>query len=672
MNMDIDMSEYKEIFVSEVREYLSKLNNLLLTLEKQKSNLKLVNEIFRLIHSIKGSSAAMGLSDLSNLAHAMEDLLSAIKDGKLEVTSDIIDLLLKGIDFIGSMIDAYDEGKPLPSPNKLIEVIRSIQGSQEKAPQASSILSVQGQDSDTVCKLRIKLSDECPSPKLKVFAIMKEVEERGVLVNVKPDPTSMSKDAREVTIYFLADKDNLTELENVLRKIPEVAEFSINEANANEAGLSTEELGELSSVKPSDEEVAHLVKKIEEFIEGEESATVEVEKDYMHKRIEEIKVKVKSLDKLFDLVGEMILVKSRLAQIAKKLNSPELSNTISSFELIANMLQEEVMNMRLVPIGQVFNLLPRLARDLSRELGKEVDLIIEGKDIALDRKILEEIVDPLMHVVRNAIDHGIEKPEERLAKGKPRVGTVRVSARREGNYVIIEVEDDGRGIDPSQVRKIAVERGLISQSAAEKLTDKEALMLITLPGFTTRKQSSQVSGRGIGMNVVKEKLESIGGVLEIESKPDVGTKVIMKLPPSLAVIYAIIVRVGDERYAVPVASIERIININKENVKSVAGREVVYTSNKEIIPLYRLSKLFSIRTKTNGESQALLVRYDKGKYALAVDYVEELESVVVKPLGRIVKNVRGIAGATILGDGRVCLIMDPYTLVSSYEYSGGE
>ena len=666
MNMNIDMSEYKDLFISEVREYLGKLNELILTLEKEKDNDEIVNEIFRLVHSIKGSSAAMGLTDLSNLAHAMEDLITALKEKKLEISSDIIDLLLKGIDFIEKMIDAYEKEQPLPSPKKFIEILRKIT---EKSEREINIAEQAGAQNETIFKLVIRLSEECPSPKLKVFAILKEVEERGVLINVNPDPASMDKDVREIVIFFIARKDVIPELETVLSKIPEISEFNIQETSAEETGLDVRKLEELKLMKPSDEEVTRLVKKIEEFIESEESVTIEsgVEKDYMHKRIEEIKVKVKSLDKLFDLVGEIILIKSRLAQIAKKLDSSELYDVISSFELIANMLQEEVMNMRLVPVGQVFNLLPRLVRDLARELGKEVDLIIEGKDIALDRKILEEIVDPLMHVVRNAVDHGIEKPEERTAKGKPRVGTIIVSARREGDYVVIEVEDDGRGIDPEYVKKIAVERGLISRSVAEKLSDKEALMLITLPGFTTRNQSTQVSGRGIGMNIVKEKIESIGGVLEIDSKPGVGTKVIMKLPPSLAIIYAIIVRVGNEKFAVPITSIERIIDLDDNIIRSVAGKEVVYIHNKEILPLYRLSKILNINDAS--EKQALIVRTDKGRYALAVDYVEELESVVVKPLGKIVKNVRGIAGATILGDGRVCLILDPYTLVSLYEYS---
>ncbi len=666
MNMNIDMSEYKDLFISEVREYLGKLNELILTLEKEKDNDEIVNEIFRLVHSIKGSSAAMGLTDLSNLAHAMEDLITALKEKKLEISSDIIDLLLKGIDFIEKMIDAYEKEQPLPSPKKFIEILRKIT---EKSEREINIAEQAGAQNETIFKLVIRLSEECPSPKLKVFAILKEVEERGVLINVNPDPASMDKDVREIVIFFIARKDVIPELETVLSKIPEISEFNIQETSAEETGLDVRKLEELKLMKPSDEEVTRLVKKIEEFIESEESVTIEsgVEKDYMHKRIEEIKVKVKSLDKLFDLVGEIILIKSRLAQIAKKLDSSELYDVISSFELIANMLQEEVMNMRLVPVGQVFNLLPRLVRDLARELGKEVDLIIEGKDIALDRKILEEIVDPLMHVVRNAVDHGIEKPEERTAKGKPRVGTIIVSARREGDYVVIEVEDDGRGIDPEYVKKIAVERGLISRSVAEKLSDKEALMLITLPSFTTRSQSTQVSGRGIGMNIVKEKIESIGGVLEIDSKPGVGTKVIMKLPPSLAIIYAIIVRVGNEKFAVPITSIERIIDLDDNIIRSVAGKEVVYIHNKEILPLYRLSKILNINDAS--EKQALIVRTDKGRYALAVDYVEELESVVVKPLGKIVKNVRGIAGATILGDGRVCLILDPYTLVSLYEYS---
>ncbi len=659
--MSTDMSEYKELFISEVREYLNELNKLLISLEKDKMNNAIITEIFRLVHSIKGSSGIMGLSELSALAHAMEDVLSAIKEGKLKVTSNVIDLLLEGVDTIESMINAYEENKSYPHPTKLINALKKIiKSGQVEIRNPNSNFKETTQEK--IFLLEVEVSKDCTSPKLRVFAVLKEVEERGILIRVDPDPAEMPKDVRDVRIYFMSSEEVITELSEAIKKMPEIYKYAIKEVSPEDIGIDPKELELLKSAKPSDEEVANLVKKIEEFIESEESATLEAgsDKDYVHKRIEEIKVKVKSLDKLFDLVGEMILVKSRLARIAKDLNKPELTNIISSFELIANMLQEEVMNMRLVPIGQVFNLLPRLVRDLAKELGKEVDLIIEGSDIALDRKILEEIVDPLMHIVRNAVDHGIESPQERISKGKPAVGTIRVSARREGNYVIIEVEDDGKGINPELVKKIAIERGLISPAAAEKMTDKEALMLITLPGFTTRNQSSQVSGRGMGMNVVKEKLESIGGILEISSKVGAGTKITMKLPPSLAVINAAIVRVGNERFAIPVASIERILNLKKEIIRSITGREVIYSNTKEIIPLCRLSKIFNIND--SNERQAIIIKAEGGKYAVAVDYVEELNDIVVKPLGRLVKNTRGIAGATILGDGKICLILDPYAL----------
>ncbi|RLG77007.1 MAG: hypothetical protein DRO12_03310 [Thermoprotei archaeon] len=656
--MDINPLEYKDLFLSEAKDNITKLNELLLKLEKVKSA-ELVDEIFRIVHSLKSSSAAIGLDQLSLLMHSLEDLLTIIKEGKIDITSDIVDMLLKGIDLAESMILAFEENNPPPDAREFIEEIKRFT---EHAKSSHSHASVKD-ESFKLYSLTIKFSEDCTAPRLKMFTILKEVEEHGVLVKVHPDPASENVSSYEYEVVLYIEQGRLGELEKNLNKVEGVEEVKLREVKPEEVGVDSATLEELIESRPSSTEIEELVKKFEESLEKEESATLKVEREsgYARRRIEEIKVKVKDLDMLLDVVGELVLIKSRLSRLAKESNVPSLKEVVSSFERTINTLQGIVMGMRLIPIGQVLGMLPRMVRDLSKELGKEVDLIIEGKDIALDRRILEEIIDPLMHIVRNAIDHGIESPEERVKSGKPRVGTIIVRAKREGDYVIIEVEDDGKGIDPKEVKKIAVEKGLISPSAAEKMSDEEAFMLITLPGFSTRKKASMVSGRGMGMSAVKEKIESIGGSLEIWSVPGRGTRVSIRLPPSLAIVSAVLVRSCGNVYAIPTTAVSGILKFNGSNIKLVAGNEVLVHRGRAL-PLVRLSSILKC-DRADDEHEILLIDAGHKSYALAVEAVEGLEDVVTKPVNKFIQGIKEFSGVTILGDGKVCMILDPYSLV---------
>ena len=656
--MDINMSEYKDLFLSEAKDSIAKLNELLLKLEKVKS-LELIDEIFRIVHSLKSSSAAMGLDQLSLLMHTLEDLLTVIREGRADVSSDIIDLLLKGVDLAESVILAFEEDRPLPKIEKFVEEIsRFIEITKNPHPHT------QEKDKNfRLYSLTVKFSKDCAAPRLKMFAILKEVEEHGILIKVEPDPASEHVSSREYQVLLYIEQRGLNGLRKNLGKVEDIEELELKEVKPEEVGVDPTLLQELVESRPSITEIEDLVKKFEETLEKEESATLKVERGsgYTRRKIEEIKIKVKDLDKLFDIVGELVLIKSRLSRLARESNIPSLKEVVSSFERTINILQEVVMAMRLIPIGQVLGMLPRMVRDLSKELGKEVDLIIEGKDIALDRKILEEIIDPLMHIVRNAIDHGIESPEERVKKGKPRVGTVAVRARREGDYVIIEVEDDGRGIDPEEVKKLAIEKGLISPSAAERMSDEEALMLITLPGFSTKKSAGMVSGRGMGMSAVKEKIESIGGVLEIRSTPGKGTRVSIRLPPSLAIVSAVLVRSCGDVYAIPTTAVSGILKLDKSNVRLIAGSEVLVHRSRTL-PLIRLSEILKC-SNANDEREVLLIDAGNKSYALAVEAVEELEDIVAKPVTKFIQGIKEFSGVTILGDGKVCMILDPYSLI---------
>lgn len=373
-----------------------------------------------------------------------------------------------------------------------------------------------------------------------------------------------------------------------------------------------------------------------------------------------VRVKLEHLDNLMNLVGELVISKARLDQFEGSYRVPELSETLDRIKGILGDLQHEVMQVRMVPVGQVFNRFPRMVRDIAHELGKEVELVVEGSEIELDRTILDEIGDPLVHLLRNAIGHGLESPEEREQKGKPRSGTIHLIARREKEGTVIEVDDDGGGIDTKKIREIAVENGFVSQQDAGTLDEYEATQLICLPGFTSAGETTSLAGRGVGVDAVKAKIESLGGTLSVISELEKGTRFVMNLPPSLAIIKALLVKVGDETYAIPLKNITEVVEVTQDEIKFVKGEEVILI-HSQVVPLIFLSQFFGL--SSNGENlkdsfSVVVVEVDERKKALAVDEILFQQDVVIKPLNEILQSAKGLGGATILGNGKVAFILD--------------
>lgn len=373
-----------------------------------------------------------------------------------------------------------------------------------------------------------------------------------------------------------------------------------------------------------------------------------------------VRVKLEHLDKLMDLVGELVITKARLDQLEDSHEVPELGETLDRIKAILGDLQHEVIQVRMVPVGQVFNRFPRMVRDIAQELGKEVKFVIEGTEIELDRTILDEIGDPIVHLLRNAVGHGIESPKEREQKGKAPVGTIHLIAQREKEGAVIKVRDDGKGINPNKIREIAIKNGFISKKEADALEDQEIVQLICLPGFTSEAQATSLSGRGVGVDAVKTKVGSLGGTLSVKTEPDKGAQFTMKLPPSLAIIKALLIKISGVAYAIPLKNIAEVVEVQQDELRSVNGEDVV-VNHGQVIQLVQLDQVFS--SSSNGESQrerfpVVVIEDDDKRKGLIVDKIMSQQDVVIKPLTTALQSVRGIGGATILGDGKVALILD--------------
>ncbi len=440
-----------------------------------------------------------------------------------------------------------------------------------------------------------------------------------------------------------------------------------NEDDIKETVLNIPEIKNVEVVPPGEEEKKEE-KKEEVKEEKKETKSTTTQKPKLPKKEEKkpttktIRINIEKLDKLMNLVGELVITRANFAQIANKYQIKELQNAVGRLSMLINELQEEVMAMRMVPVSYVFNRFPRMVRDLAKALGKEVEFIMEGTDIELDRTVLDELAEPLVHLIRNALDHGIEPPEEREKVGKPRKGLLRLAAKRERDYVLIIVEDDGRGIDPEKIKKKAIERGLITPEEAEKMSDHEIINLIFMPGFSTADKVSDVSGRGVGMDVVKTKIESLGGSVVVYSEKGKGTKVVLKLPLTMAIITALLMKLADQVYAIPITSVLDVTLRKKSDIKNVEGTNTIIYRD-EIIPVIWLKDFLGIshlQTKSDIEDELTIVIIEKseGKMGLVVDDVIGREDIVVKSLTGMLKNIPGLAGATILGDGRVALILD--------------
>ncbi|GAA8276835.1 chemotaxis histidine kinase/response regulator CheAY2 [Helicobacter pylori] len=641
-----DLQEIMEDFLIEAFEMNEQLDQDLVELEHNPEDLDLLNRIFRVAHTIKGSSSFLNLNILTRLTHNMEDVLNRARKGEIKITPDIMDVVLRSIDLMKTLlVTIRDTGSDANNgkENEIEEAVKQLQaitsqnleGAKEGTKEAPK-----KENQEEAKKENIKENQEnkAKAPTAENFASDNPLADEPDL-----DYTNMSAEEVEAEIERLLNKRQEADKERRAQKKQEVKP-------KQEVAPKTE-----TPKAPKTEAKA----KAKADTEENKAPSIGVEQT--------VRVDVRRLDHLMNLIGELVLGKNRLIRIYGDVEErydgekflEELNQVVSSISAVTTDLQLAVMKTRMQPVGKVFNKFPRMVRDLSRELGKSIELIIEGEETELDKSIVEEIGDPLIHIIRNSCDHGIEPLEERRRLNKPETGKVQLSAYNEGNHIVIKISDDGKGLDPVMLKEKAIEKGVISERDAEGMSDREAFNLIFKPGFSTAKVVSNVSGRGVGMDVVKTNIEKLNGIIEIDSEVGVGTTQKLKIPLTLAIIQALLVGVQEEYYAIPLSSVLETVRISQDEIYTVDGKSVLRLRD-EVLSLVRLSDIFKVDAilESNSDVYVVIIGLADQKIGVIVDYLIGQEEVVIKSLGYYLKNTRGIAGATVRGDGKITLIVD--------------
>ncbi len=653
-----DLQEIMEDFLIEAFEMNEQLDQDLVELEHNPEDLDLLNRIFRVAHTIKGSSSFLNLNILTHLTHNMEDVLNRARKGEIKITPDIMDVVLRSIDLMKTLlVTIRDTGSDTNNgkENEIEEAVKQLQaitsqnleGAKEgtkEAPQKENEKEVKEENKE-------EAKGEAKENKAKAPTAKNPASDNPLADEPDLDYANMSAEEVEAEIERLLNKRQEADKERRAQKKQEAKPKQEEQAKPKQEVTPTKE----TPKAPKTETKA----KAKADTEENKAPSIGVEQT--------VRVDVRRLDHLMNLIGELVLGKNRLIRIYSDVEErydgekflEELNQVVSSISAVTTDLQLAVMKTRMQPVGKVFNKFPRMVRDLSRELGKSIELIIEGEETELDKSIVEEIGDPLIHIIRNSCDHGIEPLEERRRLNKPETGKVQLSAYNEGNHIVIKISDDGKGLDPVMLKEKAIEKGVISERDAEGMSDREAFNLIFKPGFSTAKVVSNVSGRGVGMDVVKTNIEKINGIIEIDSEVGVGTTQKLKIPLTLAIIQALLVGVQEEYYAIPLSSVLETVRISQDEIYTVDGKSVLRLRD-EVLSLVRLSDIFKVDAilESNSDVYVVIIGLADQKIGVIVDYLIGQEEVVIKSLGYYLKNTRGIAGATVRGDGKITLIVD--------------
>ena len=628
-----DMKEIMEDFLIEAFELIEQIDHDLVELEANPEDLELLNRIFRVAHTVKGSSSFLNFDVLTELTHHMEDVLNKARKGELKITPDIMDVVLESVDMMKGLLESIrDNGSDAAAGIDIKNICASLtQISEGEAPSAAP-----------------EAPAAAPAPE--------PVKE--------PEPATPAEEAApevsDAELSKLSDSEVEAEIERLLKV--RKAEDQARRASKGIAPKSPEEIAPAASAapapapKPAPSRERDADKKVPA---ASSSSAVAQEQT--------IRVEVKRLDHLMNLIGELVLGKNRLLKIYDDVEEryegekflEELNQVVSSLSLVTTDIQLAVMKTRMLPIAKVFNKFPRMIRDLSRELGKQIDLEISGEETELDKSIVEEIGDPLVHIIRNSCDHGIEDPETRKAMGKPEKGLVQLKAYNEGNHIVVEIVDDGKGLDADMLKAKSIEKGIITEREADAMSEKEAFGLIFKPGFSTAAKVTNVSGRGVGMDVVKTNIEKLNGIIDIESEVGKGTVMKLKIPLTLAIIQSLLVGTQEEFYAIPLASVLETVRVPIDDIYTIDGKNVLRLRD-EVLSLVRLSDVFGVNKVFDGGDQTyvVIIGVAEAKLGIIVDTLVGQEEIVIKSMGDYLQNIPGIAGATIRGDGRVTLIID--------------
>lgn len=671
----MDMNQYLEIFIEESQEHLQSLNQCLLGLENNPKDIKLLNEIFRVAHTLKGMAGTMGFTGMTNLTHQMENVLDAIRKGEVEVNSAIVDILFECLDFLENSINSItnsgeesngDANNIITKLNGILTKRSEAEGKSNESDSTVSssnikfnqydenIMKNAAQQGMKIYKIDIILAKGCMLKSARAFIVFQTAERYGEIFKSVPKVEDIEDEKfdNEFTIALIT-KEPEALIKKELESIAEVVEARFEQVEMKAEAITE---GEAAITK---------IKLYEDSGNEDEKENTKEEKSKKTRMGKTVRVDIDRLDNLMNLVSELIIIKTRLEGAGTNTSDQDMNEAVEYLERITTSLHDAVMKVRMVPIERVFNRFPRMIRDLSKELAKDINLSMSGEETELDRTVIDEIGDPLIHLLRNAIDHGIEEKEERKKVNKPVTGSVFLRAYQDGNSVVIEVEDDGKGIDVEKIKKKAVEKGIISQSEISIMDEKSALELLFMPGFSTANKVSDLSGRGVGLDVVKTKIESLNGIVEVENYVGKGSKFIIRLPLTLAIIQALLVTIGEEKYAIPLNVIRDVTTINADAIRNVQGQEVVMNRNN-VIPIVRLGKMLDVpedNTEEGDELTAVIVKKGDKHAAFVVGSLIGQQEIVIKTLGKFLSGIKYIAGATILGDGQVALIVDTNSLM---------
>ncbi len=680
----MEMDQYMSIFIDEAGEHLQALNENMLRLEQEPGDIGIVQVIFRSAHTLKGMSATMGFEDLASLTHEMENVLDLVRNGKLSMNGNIFDTLFKCLDALENMVqDVVGGGSGKLDVTELVARLKAIvigdAGSAAPAKPAgqtssSSLMLDQYQQSVLVQSLEsghsayfieVSVREDCLLKAARAYMVFDVLERHGEVVKSHPSVQDIEQEKfdRSFSVYYITKNEEQLLRDQISRvsEIESVRMTAVDKSSLYELNTASDEAA--SAAAPVAAPIAEKEQPPKEAPAAAAAKPTAAGAGSVAPRT--IRVDIERLDSLMNLFSELLIDRVRLEQLASEVRRNDLTETVEHMARVSSDLQNIVLKLRMVPVDSVFNRFPRMVRDLAKSLGKKVDLVITGAETELDRTVIDEIGDPLVHLIRNAVDHGVESIQERLQAGKPETGTVHLRAYHSGNHVFIEIEENGKGINRDKVLETAIKRGVVTKESAKSMKDEEVYMLLFSSGFSTADKVSDISGRGVGLDVVKTKIESLGGQVSVASTLGQGTMFQIQLPLTLSIISAMLIKLGSEKYAFPLSSIVETASVSQSDIRSVHGTRMIEYRNT-IIPVVSLAeqvKSPDYSEEGEQETEMLVIRKGDKMAAVLVDEFIGQSEIVLKTLGKYLTNLDLVSGATILGDGQVALIIDPNALI---------
>ncbi|MCK6074031.1 chemotaxis protein CheA [Paenibacillus silvae] len=693
----MDMNQYLSMFIDESNDHLQSLNENMLQLEANPEDLGIVQVIFRSAHTLKGMAATMGFEDLASLTHKMENVLDMVRNEKLKMQDYIFDTMFKGLDALETMVqDITSGGEGKADVSSIVASLQAIESGEWKggsAPAAKadtktdaslsnaveldeyqySVLDQSIAEGHRVFYVDVLVSEHSQLKGVRAYMVFDMLERSGEVVKAYPSVQDIEQEKfeRSFSLYYITTKE-AQELEKGIMSISEIETAKLiqldQETLQQMANQVTKQVAATAEVEAAPVSVAAFEAPVANSAPQEEVKAAPAKAAAPKQAAapsRTIRVDIERLDVLMNLFSELLIDRSRLEQLASETGNNDLSDTVAHLSRVSTDLQNIVLKLRMVPVDTVFNRFPRMIRDLAKTLDKKIDLVITGAETELDRTVIDEIGDPLVHLLRNAVDHGVESISERVAAGKPEMGTVNLRAFHSGNHVFIEIEDDGKGIYRDKLLQTAIKRGVVTEEQGAKMSDDEVNQLLFAPGFSTADKISDISGRGVGLDVVKSKITSLGGNVTITSTPGKGTNFSVQLPLTLSIIAAMLVRLGSEKYAVPLSSIVETAIVQREQVRNIHGNKMI-TFRDSLIPYLSLSEVFGVPDFNDAdekETEIVVIRKGDRLAAVAVEEFIGQSEIVLKSMGTYLPAIEGISGATILGDGQVALILDPNAFI---------